>query len=212
MVTSRGFLVSWKDKRMTKNAPGAGIVLVGLGPGDPAQLTREAWDWLQQVGEVYVRTRQHPTVAGFPQGLQVFSFDDLYEQAERFEDVYARIIAAILELGQRAEGVTYAVPGHPFVAEATCPEIARRAKEAGIPLRVIEGLSFLEPTFSALGVDPFPRMVMTDALELAAMHTPPFPPDHPALVGQIYSRQAHRARWWKTWPCMRSTAANILAC
>jgi tetrapyrrole methylase family protein / MazG family protein len=167
----------------------SGIVLLGLGPGDPGQLTREAWDWLGQIPEVYLRTRQHPTVAGFPPGLQVFSFDDTYEQGERFEEVYAEIIERVLALGQRPQGVTYAVPGHPFVAEATCPEIARLAKEAGIPLRVIEGLSFLEPTYTALGVDPFPRMALVDALDLAAMHIPPFPPDHPALIGQIYSRE-----------------------
>jgi tetrapyrrole methylase family protein / MazG family protein len=171
------------------NRMGEGIVLLGLGPGDPAQLTREAWEWLQRIPEVYVRTRQHPTVGGFPQGLQVLSFDETYEQGERFEEVYAQIIERVLALGQRPQGVTYAVPGHPFVAEATCPEIARRAKEAGIPLRVIEGLSFLEPTYTALGVDPFPRMALVDALELAGLHTPPFPPDHPALVGQIYSRE-----------------------
>lgn len=166
-----------------------GIVLLGLGPGDPAQLTREAWDWLMQLAEVHVRTRQHPTITGFPKGLQVTSFDDLYEKGERFEEVYEDIVEAVLALGQRPQGVTYAVPGHPFVAEATCPEIARRAKQVGIPLRVIEGLSFLEPTYTALGIDPFPRMIMCDALDLTVLHTPPFPPDHPALVGQIYSRE-----------------------
>jgi tetrapyrrole methylase family protein / MazG family protein len=172
-----------------ENMIGSGIVLLGLGPGDPAQLTREAWEWLQHIPQVYVRTSQHPTVAGFPQGVEVVSFDYLYEQGERFEEVYEKIVESVLALGQRPQGVTYAVPGHPFVAEATCPEIARRAREAGISLRVIEGLSFLEPTYTALGVDPFLRMVLIDALDLGTMHTPPFPPDHPALIGQIYSRE-----------------------
>lgn len=167
----------------------SGIVLMGLGPGDPAQLTREAWQQLQQIPEIYLRTRQHPTVAGFPDSLQVNSFDDLYETSEKFETVYARIIERVLELGQRPEGVTYAVPGSPFVAETTCPEIARRAREMGIPVRVIEGISFLEPTFTALGIDPFSHSELVDALDLASLHTPPFPPDQPALIAQIYSRE-----------------------
>ncbi|HEX9019348.1 MAG TPA: MazG nucleotide pyrophosphohydrolase domain-containing protein, partial [Anaerolineaceae bacterium] len=167
----------------------SGIVLMGLGPGDPAQFTRQAWEQLQQIPEIYLRTRQHPTVAGFPPALSVHSFDDLYETSERFETVYAQIVERVLGLGQRPEGVTYAVPGSPFVAETTCPEIARRAREMGIPLRVIEGLSFLEPTFTALGLDPFSRTELVDALDLANLHTPPFPPDQPALIAQVYSRE-----------------------
>jgi tetrapyrrole methylase family protein / MazG family protein len=167
----------------------SGIVLLGLGPGDPNLLTRQAWEWLSQIPEVYVRTRQHLTLQGLPSDLQVISFDEIYEQEDRFEDVYENIIARVLELGRQPGGVTYAVPGHPFVAEATCPEIARRAAEMGIPVRIIEGLSFLEAAFTALGIDPFPHLALVDALDLVNLHTPPFPPDHPALIGQVYSRE-----------------------
>ena len=37
-----------------------GIVILGLGPGSPGQLTRQAWEWLAGCGEVWLRTRQHP--------------------------------------------------------------------------------------------------------------------------------------------------------
>ncbi len=174
---------------MNDQTKSSGIVLLGLGPGAADLLTRQAWDWLCQIPEVYVRTRQHLTLEGFPEGLQVVSFDELYDRAERFEDVYEQIITKVLELGQRPAGVTYAVPGHPFVAEATCPEIARRAAIMGIPVRVIEGLSFLEPTFTALKIDPFPHLALVDALDVVSLHTPPFPPDQPALIGQVYSRE-----------------------
>ena len=33
-----------------------GITLLGLGPGDPAKLTREAWEVLSSAGEVWLRT------------------------------------------------------------------------------------------------------------------------------------------------------------
>lgn len=163
-----------------------GITILGLGPGDPHQLTRQAWDWLNRIPEVYLRTSQHPVIAGFPPSLKVQTFDALYEKADKFEEVYAAIVEQVMELGRRAEGVTYAVPGHPFVAEATAPEIARRARAEGLPLRVIEGLSFLEPVFSALGIDPFPRLALLDAFELGALHHPNFPPDSPVLITQIF--------------------------
>ncbi len=165
-----------------------GITLMGLGPGDPASLTQQALDWLKQIDQLYVRTSHHPTLSGLPGHLTVTSFDELYEQFDDFEDVYSAIIERVLTVGQQPEGVTYAVPGHPFVAEATCPVIAKRAGELGLPVKVIHGLSFLEPSFSALGMDPFPQIVLIDALQLSMNHTPGYSPSSPALIAQIYSR------------------------
>lgn len=170
------------------NQPWTGITLLGLGPGDPGMLTREAWDWLENIETLTLRTKLHPTVASLPGHLTLESFDDVYEHADAFERVYEEIVDAVLKLGRRPNGVTYAVPGHPFVAEATCPEIAKRATTAGIPLRVIDGLSFLEPTFRALGIDPFPDLVLADAITLSMAQTPGFSPSSPALIAQIYSR------------------------
>ncbi|HMD88467.1 MAG TPA: nucleoside triphosphate pyrophosphohydrolase [Anaerolineaceae bacterium] len=166
-----------------------GITILGLGPGNPDLLTRQAWDWLNQIPEVYLRTRQHPTIAGFPSNLEIHSFDEYYQNSEAFETVYRKIVEKILELGRRPEGVTYAVPGHPYVAEATGPEIVKRAKEQDIPVKVIEGISFLELTCSALELDPFPYLSLVDALELGSLHHPLFPPSLPVLVAQIYSKE-----------------------
>ncbi|MBW8009804.1 MAG: nucleoside triphosphate pyrophosphohydrolase [Chloroflexi bacterium] len=164
-----------------------GITILGLGPGDPKLLTRQAWDLLENATEIYLRTNQHPSVTGLPKSLRVHSFDEIYEETEEFENVYSRIVEKVLELGKRPEGMIYAVPGHPFVGEATSPEITRRAKELGIPINIVEGLSFIEPVCSALNTDPLPHTSVVDALELALAHHPPFPPDAPALIAQIYS-------------------------
>jgi tetrapyrrole methylase family protein / MazG family protein len=165
-----------------------GITLLGLGPGDPDKLTREAWEVLVSAGQLWLRTRQHPTVASLPQGLKIQSFDDLYENGDSFEAVYSAIVEKVLDLGNSSEGVVYAVPGDPFVAEATCPEIAKRARILGLPVRIVNGLSFLEPVFAALGLDPYPRLTLIDGIELSQAHIPAFPPDMPVLVAQVYSR------------------------
>lgn len=164
-----------------------GITLLGLGPGDPSALTCRAEAWLRGIEKLYLRTVHHPTVAHLPAHLVLESFDDLYERVDDFEAVYEAIIEAILALGKTTH-VTYAVPGHPFVAEATCPEIARRAKDVGIPVQVIDGLSFIEPTFRALGMDPFPSLSLADAIEISMRQTPGFPPSSAALIAQIYDR------------------------
>lgn len=165
------------------------IILLGLGPGAPELLTVEARSLLQTIDEIYVRTRQHPVVDSFPPGLEIHDFDGLYERSENFEQVYEQIVERVLEMGERPQGVVYAVPGHPFVAEATGPEIYHRAKERGIQVRVVAGLSFLEPVLSAVGADVFPHTALVDALELAIGHYPPFPSSAPAIIAQLYSQQ-----------------------
>jgi tetrapyrrole methylase family protein / MazG family protein len=166
-----------------------GVTILGLGPGDPNLLTRQAWQILENVSEIYLRTRQHPVVSNLPSQITVHSFDALYENNETFESLYAQIVEKVLNLARRPEGVVYAVPGHPLVAETTSREIIRRAKQEGIPVQMVEGLSFLEPTFTALGIEPIAHTTLVDALELTSAHVPPFPPSAPAIIAQIYSRE-----------------------
>jgi tetrapyrrole methylase family protein/MazG family protein len=164
------------------------ITIVGLGPGEPRHLTREAWDVLTEGSEVWLRTGRHPTVAGLPAHLDVHTFDHLYEEADNFSQIYGAIAEEVLELGQRAEGVTYAVPGHPLVGEATVAAILAAAEPMGGRVRLVEGLSFVETTLAALRVDALEGLQIFDAVELAARHHPPLNPDLPALLGQLYSR------------------------
>ncbi len=102
------------------------IILLGLGPGNPALLTREAWEILTESKIVHLRTRRHPTVAGLPAHLTLIDFDDIYEAGDAFETVYARIVDAVMAAAKHGD-VVYAVPGHPLVGEATTPLILQRA-------------------------------------------------------------------------------------
>ncbi|MCP4538591.1 MAG: nucleoside triphosphate pyrophosphohydrolase [Chloroflexi bacterium] len=163
------------------------ITIVGLGPGDPRHLTREAWDIIESASEIWLRTERHPTVAGLPSRLNFHSFDHLYEKAEDFSQVYDAITSEVLQRGQRPEGVVYAVPGHPLVGEATVKQILVQAEEIGLAVYIVEGLSFIAPTLTALGIDALAGLQLYDAVELAARHHPPLNPDLPAIVGQLYS-------------------------
>lgn len=176
------------------------IFIIGLGPGDPNLLTREAWDLLQRAPRVHLRTRRHPTVAGLPPGVKLSAFDSLYARADDFEQVYDAIAAKIVAAAQRAakkgEDVFYAVPGHPLVGERSVRLILARAAAAGVPTRIVGGLSFVEPVLEVLAAhgrlsptdDPMARLQLSDALDLARLHHPPLDPDRPALVAQIFSR------------------------
>ncbi len=164
------------------------VTIVGLGPGDPRHLTREAWATLEATDECWLRTKHHPTVAGLPAHLRLHSFDHLYEEVGDFVQVYETIVSHVLRLGGRSEGVVYAVPGHPLVGEATVEQILSRARASDLTVQVVEGLSFVGPTLTALGMDALSGLQICDAIELAARYHPPLNPDLPALVGQLYSR------------------------
>ncbi|MCB9130769.1 MAG: MazG family protein [Anaerolineales bacterium] len=166
------------------------ITIVGLGPGDPDLLTRAAWDALSAASDVYLRTNQHPVVTALPAHLVVHSFDAEYARADEFADVYAEITRQVISLGSRPEGVVYAVPGDPAIGEATTWLIRAAAGEANIPVRVIHGVSFVEPACLALGLDPLEQdgLQVLDAMVAASSHVPPFDTSRPALLAQCYSR------------------------
>ncbi|MCS6842322.1 MAG: nucleoside triphosphate pyrophosphohydrolase [Roseiflexaceae bacterium] len=188
------------------------ITMVGLGPGDPGMITRAAWEVISTTRVLYLRTAVHPTVAALPSSVVIRAFDDLYERAERFNEVYERIADELVARARGGEPVVYATPGDPLTAEATSRHILRRARAQGVPVRIVSGVSFVEPVCALLGLDPLERgLQLLDALDLivddtatsddapswASLHgfayAPPllpFPltPTRPALIGQVYSR------------------------
>jgi tetrapyrrole methylase family protein/MazG family protein len=134
-----------------------GLTIVGLGPGDGRYLTREAWTALSDAETIYLRTKRHPAVADLPDNAVKFDFDQTYESADTFEEVYDQIVNHILDLAQehddRGTELVYAVPGHPLVGELTVTIMAALAEARGIRVRIVPGLSFIEPTLQAVGAD-----------------------------------------------------------
>lgn len=164
------------------------ITILGLGPGDPQSLTLEARDALAHARDIYLRTREHPTVAGLPKQLRIHSFDRLYDRFSEFDAIYTAIADDIVARGTKHD-VLYAVPGHPLFGEISVQKILQRAREKGIPTRVIAGVSFVDAACAALALDPLERgLQVADATDLAQQHFPQLDPDQPALVGQMYNR------------------------
>ncbi|PID86075.1 MAG: nucleoside triphosphate pyrophosphohydrolase [Chloroflexi bacterium] len=163
------------------------ITVVGLGPGNGRFLTKEAWQVLSAAGTVYLRTIRHPAVADLPEKVTVVGFDYIYEAADSFEQVYETIVAELLAKAKSGD-VVYAVPGHPHMGESTVTALATAAQEADVTVRIVPGLSFLEPTLTAVSLDGLAGLQLFDALELLAFHYPPVSPDAPLLLGQVYSR------------------------
>lgn len=159
------------------------ITVVGLGPGDPDLLTLKAQRVLVGASTVWLRTARHPGVDALPAGPRYESFDRLYDTLDSFEAVYAAIQARLFEHATGSE-VVYAVPGDPLVAEATVRGLLASAKSGGPPVRIVSGVSFLEPVCRLLDLDP-----VETGLQLADALEPRADPARPALFAQLYGRR-----------------------
>jgi tetrapyrrole methylase family protein / MazG family protein len=124
------------------------VVVVGLGPGDPALLTVAAVAAIERIPRRFVRTARHPTSAVVK---DAHSFDAVYERADDLDHVYREIVASLVEAAVADGEVLYAVPGSPLVAERSV-ELLRA--EAQIEVEILPALSFLDLVWARLGVDP----------------------------------------------------------
>src|SRR5215218_2629663 len=145
------------------------IIAAGLGPGAWEQVTLQVKNLLDSAKVVYLRTQTHPTADHLPEHLEVRTFDYLYEREGRFEDIYDQIAVELVRLAQeQEEPVIYCVPGHPSIGEASVRRLRVLAKEQGVTLKIIAGLSFLEPVCDALGIDPLEQgLQIVDGTEIA---------------------------------------------
>jgi tetrapyrrole methylase family protein / MazG family protein len=132
--------------------PTGRIVVVGLGPAGPDLLTVAAVTAIGRVPVRFVRTWRHPSA---PAVGAATSFDEVYDTADTFDEVYLtiteRLVAAAAEHGE----VLYAVPGSPYVLERTVEHLRAEANAGRCELQVVAGMSFLDLAYARLGIDPF---------------------------------------------------------
>ncbi|HEY8218307.1 MAG TPA: nucleoside triphosphate pyrophosphohydrolase [Acidimicrobiia bacterium] len=159
------------------------VVVVGLGPAGVDLLVPAARDALERHAVRFARTARHPAVADLAAaGIDLASFDERYEQAADLDACYRSIVTAVIDAAAEHGTVAYAVPGSPAVAERTVELLHDAAREGGIELEVVPGMSFADLAWARLGVDPLTtgaRVVDGRALDPAAVD-----PSRPLLVAQ----------------------------
>jgi tetrapyrrole methylase family protein/MazG family protein len=147
------------------------IDVVGLGPGDADLLTQQSAQLISEVDVRFLRTRVHPAaaaLAGSP------SFDHLYESLDTFEEVYSSISERLVQAAGEHGRILYAVPGSPSVGERTV-ELLLAASTADVDLEVVvhPAMSFLDPAWARLGIDPLAHAVtLVDAHRFEATRPP----------------------------------------
>ena len=142
------------------------ITVVGLGPGRWEHLTLEALETLEKAQRVFLRTEKHPMVEELrARGIAYNSFDRFYHEESTFEKVYARIAETLVREAEKGD-LVYAVPGNPAVAETSYYLLLDLAKQRGIEVGTVAGMSFLEITYQRLGIDPVKGLQVLDGLAI----------------------------------------------
>jgi len=127
------------------------ITVVGLGPGGLDHVTEETRRAIDDHRHRYLRTAVHPSASIVGAAL---TFDDVYDRADTFDDVYEHITSELLAAATEHGRILYAVPGSPLVLERTVRQLRERSDDAGIDLRILPAMSFLDVAWARLGVDP----------------------------------------------------------
>lgn len=141
------------------------ITVVGLGPGERAQMPLNVYEKIRNAAHLYFRTAEHPAVKDLrKEGLAFESFDALYEkQSENFDSVYAQIVSKLKEKA-KTQDIVYAVPGHPMVAEKSVKLLIEQYDK----VEILDGKSFLDDLFKAVRIDPVEGFQLLDSFELNA--------------------------------------------
>jgi tetrapyrrole methylase family protein/MazG family protein len=124
------------------------VVVVGLGPAGGEYVTQHTLAEIERVPHRYLRTERHPS-AHLVAGAR--TFDDVYEVADTFADVYAEITDRLVAAAQEHGEVLYAVPGSPLVLERT---VRALLADGRVDCVLHPAMSFLDIAWARLGIDP----------------------------------------------------------
>ena len=166
------------------------LTIVGLGPARPEHRTTEALHALQDAAEtgkrVYGLAHARQIVAAVVPSLTVTSLDWLYalpgvDRPTLYRDLAALLMRRAFEDGQ---DVLYVVAGSPLFINDAVLQIRRKAAAAGLPLRLIHGVSFVDLVLDRVFWTGHRGLQIYSAWNIASDRLP-LSVDSPALLCQL---------------------------
>ncbi len=124
------------------------VTICGLGPGSADLVTAQTAKLLGAAETVFLRTRHHPS-ADLASGAT--SFDDIYERADSFADVYREIADRVVDGALSTGSAVYCVPGSPLILERSVQFLVSRSE---VETRLLPAISFLDEVWASLRIDP----------------------------------------------------------
>ncbi len=144
-----------------------GILIVGLGPGPKGYTTSQTVLALEKAEICYVQTALHPSIEIVKQAsIGFISLDEEYQKAQDFDALNRAVAEKIVEAG-RERRIVFAVTGEASQGQSAVQTVWNRAKELGIEVGILPGLSTAAAAMAEAGA-PCEQGVQThyEALDL----------------------------------------------
>jgi tetrapyrrole methylase family protein / MazG family protein len=133
------------------------VVVAGIGPAGPDQVTAEVLSAIGRIPHRFLRTRRHPAASVVSEAE---SFDEIYDRADTFDEVYLTIVENLVASATMHSEVLYVVPGSPLVLERS---VRYLLADDRVDVTVLAGMSFLDLAYARLKLDPIEaRLTLID--------------------------------------------------
>ena len=129
------------------------VEIIGLGPSADEYITDHTRQRIAAHQHRYLRTAQHPSAHLV---VDAITFDQRYETAGTFDDVYLGIAEDLITAAIKYGEVLYAVPGSPLILERT---VRILKNDDRIDCVINPAMGFLEIAWARLGIDPVEKSV-----------------------------------------------------
>lgn len=130
------------------------LYLIGFGVGDSLQITVESQRALTRAGRAYALALP-PNLARYLHGLGIAVVDlsETLRSAQSFEDGYLAAAAVVLRKVAEDPPIALLSPGNPLLSNAIARFILMKARERGLHVQVLAGVSPIDVAVSLTGLD-----------------------------------------------------------
>ena len=147
-------------------------------------MTLEVRDILMQADRIFVRDSLWEVCQQLSKhGKRVLSFQPLYQTGIPLDTLYDFMANILIESCLRYGPAVYALPGNPFVFEYSAAMLLNKARQAGLSVKVIEGMSCLDTIFCTYQLDPGAGMQILNYVDWHRHGR--LDPEMPALIFQV---------------------------
>lgn len=129
------------------------ITIIGLGPGSPDLLTVEAVKDLERASPLYVARKTPSVLSAVAERVPVVALRST--QASDDDEADQRsVVERVIDLARHG-AVTYGSPGSPLTDDPISRSICDAGRRAGLSVRVVDGVSYLDFAIRLLDLDTF---------------------------------------------------------
>jgi len=113
------------------------IVIIGLGPGRPDNISRESRKYIKSGIPVYYRTLRHPLARRLAGGKRISTFDWLDQRSSDNHKVNRAIALNLIKYARKHGTICYTVPGHPLFGEASVAYLRKLCGKYDLKLQIL---------------------------------------------------------------------------